>query len=277
MSVLDNKKISFIGGGNMAQALISGLVSCGVKPSLITVADPSSEAREQLAAKGLNTVDPTADAKAAVIDADIVVLAVKPQVMKAVVSSFADVLDKQLVISVAAGLSTELLSDMLGGYDNIVRAMPNTPAMIQMGATGLYGTDNISAEQKQLATAVMEASGLVMWVDNEEQMHAVTAVSGSAPAYMFYFIEAMVDGAVALGLDKEHASALAMQTMLGAAKMAMGSEDAPSELRRKVTSPNGTTQAAVESMQANDIGGQIGEAMQACYDRSQALSEEMSK
>ena len=277
MSVLDNKKISFIGGGNMAQALISGLVSCGVKPSLITVADPSSDAREQLAAKGLNTVDPTADAKAAVIGADIVVLAVKPQVMKAVVSGFADVLDKQLVISVAAGLSTALLSNMLGGYSNIVRAMPNTPAMIQMGATGLYGTDDISAEQKQLATAVMEASGLVMWVDNEEHMHAVTAVSGSAPAYMFYFIEAMVDGAVALGLDKEQASALAMQTMLGAAKMALGSEDAPSELRRKVTSPNGTTQAAIESMQANDISRQIVEAMQACYDRSQALSEEMSK
>ena len=277
MSVLDNKKISFIGGGNMAQALISGLVSCGVKPSLITVADPSSEAREQLAAKGLNTVDPTADAKAAVIGADILVLAVKPQVMKAVVSGFADVLDKQLVISVAAGLSTALLSNMLGGYSNIVRAMPNTPAMIQMGATGLYGTDDISAEQKQLATAVMEASGLVMWVDNEEHMHAVTAVSGSAPAYMFYFIEAMVDGAVALGLDKEQASALAMQTMLGAAKMALGSEDAPSELRRKVTSPNGTTQAAIESMQANYISRQIVEAMQACYDRSQALSEEMSK
>ncbi len=277
MSVLDNKKISFIGGGNMAQALISGLISCGVKPSLITVADPSSDAREQLAAKGLNTVDPTADAKAAVIDADIVVLAVKPQVMKAVVSGFADVLDTQLVISVAAGLSTALLSNMLGGYSNIVRAMPNTPAMIQMGATGLYGTDDISAEQKQLATAVMEASGLVMWVDNEEHMHAVTAVSGSAPAYMFYFIEAMVDGGVALGLDKEQASALALQTMLGAAKMALGSEDAPSELRRKVTSPNGTTQAAIESMQANDISRQIVEAMQACADRSQALSEEMSK
>ena len=277
MSVLDNKKISFIGGGNMAQALISGLVSCGIKPSLITVAEPNSDAREQLAAKGLNTVDPTTDAKAAVIDADIVVLAVKPQVMKAVVSDFADVLDKQLVISVAAGLSTEILSDMLGGYSNIVRAMPNTPAMIQMGATGLYGTDDISAEQKQLATAVMEASGLVMWVDNEEHMHAVTAVSGSAPAYMFYIIEAMVDGAVALGLDKEQASALAMQTMLGAAKMAMDSDDAPAELRRKVTSPNGTTQAAIESMQANDIGRQISEAMQACYDRSQALSEEMSK
>jgi len=277
MSVLDNKKISFIGGGNMAQALISGLVGCGIKPNLITVADPSSDAREQLAAKGLNTVDPMADPKSAVIGADIVVLAVKPQMMKVVVGAFADVLDKQLVISVAAGLSTDLLSNMLGGYSNIVRAMPNTPSMIQMGATGLYGTDNISAEQKQLATAVMEASGLVMWVDDEEHMHAVTAVSGSAPAYMFYFIESMVDGAVALGLDKEQASALAMQTMLGAAKMAMNSDDAPAELRRKVTSPNGTTQAAVESMQANEIGRQISEAMQACYDRSQALSEEMSK
>ena len=211
------------------------------------------------------------------IGADIVVLAVKPQMMKVVVGAFADALDNQLVISVAAGLSTDLLSSMLGGYSNIVRAMPNTPSMIQMGATGLYGTDNISAEQKELATAVMEASGLVMWVDDEEHMHAVTAVSGSAPAYMFYFIESMVDGAVALGLDKEQASALAMQTMLGAAKMAMNSEDAPAELRRKVTSPNGTTQAAVESMQANEIGRQIGEAMQACYDRSQALSEEMSK
>ena len=277
MSVLDNKKISFIGGGNMAQALISGLIGCGIQPNLITVADPNLSVREQLAAKGLNTVDPTADANAAVIDADIVVLAVKPQVMKAVIGAFADALSTQLVISVAAGLSTELLSNMLNGYRNIVRAMPNTPAMIQMGATGLYGTDNISAEQKQLATAVMEASGLVMWVEDEAHMHAVTAVSGSAPAYMFYFIESMVDKGIALGLDTEQASALTLQTMIGAAKMAMDSEDAPAELRRKVTSPNGTTQAAIESMQVNDIGRQIGEAMQACYDRSQALSEEMSK
>lgn len=277
MSVLDNKKISFIGGGNMAQALISGLIGCGIQPNLITVADPNLSVREQLAAKGLNTVDPTADANAAVIDADIVVLAVKPQVMKAVIGTFADALSTQLVISVAAGLSTELLSNMLNGYRNIVRAMPNTPAMIQMGATGLYGTDNISAEQKELATAVMEASGLVMWVEDEAHMHAVTAVSGSAPAYMFYFIESMVNKGIALGLDTEQASVLALQTMIGAAKMAMDSEDAPAELRRKVTSPNGTTQAAIESMQANDIGRQIGEAMQACYDRSQALSEEMSK
>ena len=272
---LNNKKISFIGGGNMAQALISCLISCCVKPESITVADPSADIRQQLEAKGLNTVDPTADATAAVIGADLVVLAVKPQVMKAVVSGFTEVLDKQLLISVAAGLSTDILSAMLGGYQNIVRAMPNTPAMIQMGATGLYATDSITEQQKELATAAMEASGLVMWVDNEEHMHAVTAVSGSAPAYVFYFIESMVSAAVAQGLDQEQASKLAIQTVMGAAKMAMDSIDAPSELRRKVTSPNGTTQAAIESMQANEIGRQIGEAMQACYDRSQALSEEM--
>lgn len=277
MSVLDNKKISFIGGGNMAQALISGLVSSGINPELITVSAPSKETRDQYDKQQMNTVDASANPKAAVIGADIVVLAVKPQVMRQVVGEFADALDNQLVISVAAGLSTDLLSDMLGGYSNIVRAMPNTPSMIQMGATGLYGTDAISAEQKQLATAVVEASGLVIWVDDEAHMHAVTAVSGSAPAYMFYFIESMVDGAVALGLDKEKASALAMQTMLGAAKMAMNSDDTPAELRRKVTSPKGTTQAAVESMQANEIGRQISEAMKACSDRSQALSEEMSK
>ena len=274
MSVLDNKKISFIGGGNMAQALISGLIACGVKPELITVSAPSVETRQQYADQKMNTVDASADPKAAIIGADVVVLAVKPQVMKKVVSEFADALDNQLVISVAAGLSTDILSTMLGGYRNIVRAMPNTPSKIQMGATGLCATDDINEAQKQLATAVMEASGLAMWVDDEEHMHAVTAVSGSAPAYVFYFIESMIDGAVALGLDKEQASALAMQTVLGAAQMTIDSDDSPAELRRKVMSPNGTTQAAIESMQSNEIGRLIAEAMQACYDRSQALSKE---
>ncbi|MFC6204263.1 MULTISPECIES: pyrroline-5-carboxylate reductase [Psychrobacter] len=272
---LINKKISFIGGGNMAQALISGLIGCGMNPALITVSAPSAETREQYAKQQMHTVDASLEPKAAVIDADVVVLAVKPQMMQQVVSEFSDALEHQLVISVAAGLSTELLSEMLGGYSNIVRAMPNTPSKIQMGATGLYATSDINDQQKQLATAVMEASGLVMWVDSEEQMHAVTAVAGSAPAYVFYFIESMIDGAVALGLDREQASALAMQTVLGAATMAIGSDDSPAELRRKVMSPKGTTQAAIESMQHNEIGRQIGEAMQACYDRSKALSEEM--
>ena len=275
MNALDNKKISFIGGGNMAQALINGLLACGVQPQLITVSAPSAATRDIFTAQQINTVDANLEPKAAVIDADVVILAVKPQMMKAVVSEFADALDKQLVMSVAAGLSTDALSQMLGGYANIVRAMPNTPSNIQMGATGLYATDSISSADKQLAAAVMAASGLVMWVTEEAHMHAVTAVAGSAPAYVFYFIESMVDGAVALGLDKEQATALAMQTVLGAATMAKGSQDSPAELRRKVTSPKGTTHAAIVSMQDNEIGQHIADAMQACYARSQAISEEI--
>lgn len=279
MSALKNNKIIFIGGGNMAQALISGLLGRGTDAQDITVSDPSADIRAQLAEKGLLSVDPVNDAegaKKAVQAADVVILAVKPQVMKAVVAAFAEVLDKQLVISVAAGLSTESLSAMLQGYSTIVRAMPNTPAMIQMGATGLYAGVDITEEQRQLAYEVMAASGLAMWVETEEQMHAVTAVSGSAPAYFFYFIESLIDGAMALGLDRKQASALAMQTAMGAAQMSISSEDTPAELRRKVTSPNGTTQAAVESMQANQIGEHIQQAMQACYERSQAISAEMN-
>ena len=280
MSLLNNKKIIFIGGGNMAQALISGLLGRSVDPSNITVSDPSAEIRAQLAEKDIDSIDPTEDmaaAKQAVQSADVVMLAVKPQVMSKVIPDFAEVLDKQLVMSVAAGLSTDSLSQMLQGYRTIVRAMPNTPAMIQMGATGLFASEAITEQQRQLAYEVMAASGLVMWVEEEAQLHAVTAVSGSAPAYFFYFIESMIDGGVALGLERKQAAALAMQTALGAAQMSIASDEAPAELRRKVTSPNGTTQAAIESMQSSDIGEHIKQAMQACYERSQAISSEMNQ
>lgn len=281
MAELKGKKISFIGGGNMAQALISGLIGRGINPSSITVADPSEDIRNQLKQKKINAVDPTANtetdnSQVAVKGADVVVLAVKPQVMRQVVSDFADVLDRQLVISVAAGLSTESLSKMLGGYKNIVRAMPNTPAMIQKGATGLYATDNITEADKTLATSVMSASGLVSWVEQESQLHAVTAVSGSAPAYFFYMLEAMIDAAVEQGLDRKQAAALAMQTALGSAQMAIASEEAPAELRRKVTSPNGTTQAAIESLQQDNFAEVMKKAMQACYTRSEEISNELA-
>ena len=281
MAELRGKKISFIGGGNMAQALISGLIGRGINPSSITVADPSEDIRSQLKQKKINAVDPTANtetdnSQVAVKGADVVVLAVKPQVMRQVVSDFADVLDRQLVISVAAGLSTESLSKMLGGYKNIVRAMPNTPAMIQKGATGLYATDNITEADKTLATSVMSASGLVSWVEQESQLHAVTAVSGSAPAYFFYMLEAMIDAAVEQGLDRKQAAALAMQTALGSAQMAIASEEAPAELRRKVTSPNGTTQAAIESLQQDNFAEVMKKAMQACYTRSEEISNELA-
>lgn len=282
MAELKGKKISFIGGGNMAQALISGLIGRGINPSDITVADPSEDIRNSLKQQKINAVDPTGNtetdnSQVAVKGADVVVLAVKPQVMRQVVSDFADVLDRQLIISVAAGLSTDSISKMLGGYKNIVRAMPNTPAMIQKGATGLYATDYITEADKTLAASVMAASGLVSWVQQEEQLHAVTAVSGSAPAYFFYMLEAMIEAAVEQGLDRKQAAALAMQTALGAAQMAITSEEGPAELRRKVTSPNGTTQAAIESLQQDDFAQVMKKAMQACYTRSEEISHEMAE
>lgn len=282
MAELKGKKISFIGGGNMAQALISGLIGRGINPSDITVADPSEDIRNSLKQQKINAVDPTGNtetdnSQVAVKGADVVVLAVKPQVMRRVVSDFADVLDRQLIISVAAGLSTDSISKMLGGYKNIVRAMPNTPAMIQKGATGLYATDYINEADKTLAASVMAASGLVSWVQQEEQLHAVTAVSGSAPAYFFYMLEAMIEAAVEQGLDRKQAAALAMQTALGAAQMAITSEEGPAELRRKVTSPNGTTQAAIESLQQDDFAQVMKKAMQACYTRSEEISREMAE
>ena len=282
MAELKGKKISFIGGGNMAQALISGLIGRGINPSDITVADPSEDIRNNLKQQKINAVDPTGNtetdnSQVAVKGADVVVLAVKPQVMRQVVSDFADVLDRQLIISVAAGLSTDSISKMLGGYKNIVRAMPNTPAMIQKGATGLYATDYINEADKTLAASVMAASGLVSWVQQEEQLHAVTAVSGSAPAYFFYMLEAMIEAAVEQGLDRKQAAALAMQTALGAAQMAITSEEGPAELRRKVTSPNGTTQAAIESLQQDDFAQVMKKAMQACYTRSEEISHEMAE
>lgn len=268
---LKNKKISFIGGGNMAQALISGLLAKGILPEYITVSDPNPDNREQLQAKGINTIDSAKNPLDALM-ADVVVLAVKPQIMSTVVADFSQVLDKQLIISVAAGLSTDSLTKMLNGYQNIVRAMPNTPAMVQAGATGLYATDSIDEQEKQLATELMGASGLVIWVDDEEQLHAVTAVSGSAPAYFFYFIESVIQGGIDLGLSQEQASALAMQTALGAAKMSIHSDDTPEQLRRKVMSPGGTTEAAVHSLQADKVNELIGKAMQACVKRSREMS-----
>lgn len=268
---LKNKKISFIGGGNMAQALISGLLAKGILPEYITVSDPNPDNREQLQAKGINTIDSAKNPLDALM-ADVVVLAVKPQIMADVLADFSQVLDKQLIISVAAGLSTDSLIKMLNGYQNIVRAMPNTPAMVQAGATGLYATDSINEQEKQLATELMEASGLVIWVDDEEQLHAVTAVSGSAPAYFFYFIESVIQGGIDLGLSQEQASALAMQTALGAAKMSISSDDTPEQLRRKVMSPGGTTEAAVYSLQADKVNELIGKAMQACVKRSREMS-----
>lgn len=276
MQALKNKNISFIGGGNMAQAMISGLLAKGIAPKQITVSDPDINKLDSLQQKGLKTIDPAENPIAAVTEADVVILAVKPQVMREVLAQFKDGLDNQLIVSIAAGLSINSLASMMDGYHKIVRAMPNTPAMIQMGASGLYAPENITDEQKQIAQALLSSAGLALWVETEDHLHAVTAVSGSAPAYFFYMIENMVEAATKMGLDKKQASALAMQTAMGAAQMCIVSDDEPNVLRQKVTSPNGTTHEAIESMKANKVGENIQQAMQACVNRSQELSKQLA-
>lgn len=266
-------KIAFIGGGNMAQALIGGLLAKDLKASRITVAEPLAELRTLLAARGVQV---SADNRAAVMDADVVVLAVKPQVMGSVLAGLAGVLQGRLVISIAAGVSTDTLASMLGGHSRIIRAMPNTPALVQTGATGLYASSGVTAQDRQDASSILAATGLVLWVQDEAQMHAVTAVSGSGPAYFFYWMEAMIAAGKSLGLDERTARDLTLQTALGAAQMAITSGEHPSRLRQNVTSPNGTTQAAIEKMNELAVSAHIEQAIAAAALRSEALSLELA-
>lgn len=269
-----NGKIAFIGGGNMAQALIGGLLAQGVKANRMIVAEPVAALRASLTERGLNV---TADNRVAVVEADVLVLAVKPQMMADVLAGVRDIIDGRLVISIAAGLTVLALSNMLGGYQRIVRAMPNTPALVQTGATGLYASAEIGQADREQASAVLGATGLVLWVEDEQLMHAVTAVSGSGPAYFFYWMEAMITAGQQLGLSEQVARDLTLQTALGAAQMAITGGEHPSKLRQNVTSPNGTTQAALESMAQHQVGELIGQALVAAAQRSQALSSALER
>lgn len=279
MSLINNVSIAFIGGGNMATALIAGLTAKGQKLSRLHVVETDSDKRQEFSAQGIQAYDGNnvSAVQAVIAQADVVVLAVKPQVMKTVLLPLKSAWQEQVVISIAAGISTDSLKDWLGDNIKLVRAMPNTPAMIQMGATGLYATANVTEKDKKLAEEVMSAAGLVLWVENEDLLHAVTAVSGSAPAYFFYLIENMIKAGESFGLSPQQATALAMQTALGSAQMALTSHDSPTELRRKVTSPNGTTQAAIEVMDKQNMNQTIQDAMQACVKRSQELSTAFGK
>ena len=271
--------IAFIGGGNMASALIAGLLAKGQPSSLLHVVETDAEKLADFEAQGLNTYDASNidDTKQAIEKADVVVLAVKPQVIKDVLLPVKGSWGEQVVISIAAGIATDSLAEWLGSQVKLVRAMPNTPAMIQMGATGLYAKAGVSEAEQQLAQQVMSAAGLVLWVDDEDLLHAVTAISGSAPAYFFYMLENMIATGEKLGLTQTQATALAMQTALGSAQMALTSHDTPAELRRKVTSPNGTTQAAIEAMDDQKMHQIIADAMLACEQRSRELSQAFGK
>ena len=266
--------LAFIGAGNMARAIIGGLVSNGFPATNIRASSPDIDQLADLKSQGLFI---TADNAEAMLSADIVVLAVKPQMLKAVLQPLAApaAQNKPLFISVAAGITSKSINQWLGGDQAIVRCMPNTPALVKMGANGLYANSHVSERQKSQAENVLSATGLTLWVEDEEQLHAVTAVSGSGPAYYFLFMEAMIAAGEKQGLSKETATQLTLQTARGAAEMALQSDVDPAELRRRVTSPKGTTEQAILSFQANHLDTLVEEAMQACAARSVNMAKEL--
>ncbi|ENX42529.1 pyrroline-5-carboxylate reductase [Acinetobacter sp. NIPH 2100] len=273
MATALNKNICFIGGGNMAQALIGGLLSRGLPTTRITVSDPVEQIRHILEEKGIQT---TIDNVEAVQHADVVVLAVKPQVLATVLQPLKGLLSDKLVISIIAGAEIQTISDLIGGSQRVVRVMPNTPALVQTGAHGIYAPEAVNAQDRELTSQILAATGLTIWVESEAQIDAVTAVSGSGPAYFFYLMESMIRAGKNLGLDEKVATALTLQTALGAAQMAITSSNSPAELRKNVTSPNGTTQAALEVFDRAQISQNIQAALAAAQKRSQELAQELS-
>lgn len=262
-------KIAFIGGGNMAAAIVGGLIKNGTAPSDITIVDPNADKRARL--QEGHGVQVSSDVAEACNGAETIVLAVKPQVIPSVAQEIGVRLTGKLVISIAAGVQIATLEDLFGPVA-IARTMPNMPALLGLGATGLFVNRNTNAAQKTTARAIIEAFGICVEVEEEELLDAVTAVSGSGPAYFFLMIEEIIRVGTALGLSHEAARALTLQTALGAATMAAKGDAAPRELRSRVTSPNGTTHAAVTSMQKSGFGEVIGAAMTACRDRAIELS-----
>ena len=262
-------KIAVLGGGNMAGALIGGLLAKGYPAADLSVVEVVPQARENLVARYKVHVSEAADA--VTLAADTLVLAVKPQDMKQAVAPLAGRLGRALVISIAAGIRLEDLSRWLGGHSRLVRVMPNTPALVGEGMAGLFARAEVSAEEKKRAESILGAVGKTVWVDDEALIDPVTAVSGSGPAYVFYFIEALEKAGAQLGLAPEAARALAIQTFVGAAKLAAESPDAPGVLREKVTSKGGTTEAALKVFAAEDIAGSIGKALKAASDRGAEL------
>ena len=270
-----NAVICFIGAGNMSRSLIGGLIASGYDKANIIAADPNQDQRNTLTEQfGIHCYEANQDA---IAQSDIVVLAVKPQMLKVVCNDMSEsVQAKQpLIISVAAGIRTKDIQNWLGGNLAIVRTMPNTPALIQTGATGLFATANVSEEQRSEAEHILRAAGLTVWVNEESQLDAITALSGSGPAYYFLMMEAMENAAQTLGLDEKTAHLLTMQTALGAAKMVLESQQDCATLRANVTSPNGTTEAAIKNFEANGFHENVASAMNAARDRAEELANEL--
>jgi pyrroline-5-carboxylate reductase len=269
-----SEQITFIGGGNMANSIIGGLVAKGFDPAQILACDPLQDNLDKLAsAYGILT---STDNAAGVRQAGTVVLAVKPQIMRNVCEGLRnDIGHKPLIISIAAGIPVATLSQWLATDLALIRCMPNTPALVQAGASGLYANDLTNDAQKTTAQAILGAVGVVEWLEDESLIDAVTAVSGSGPAYFFLFMEAMAAAAVDQGLSEDSARNLAIQTCLGAGLLAQQSEVDLAELRRRVCSPGGTTLKAIESFEQNDLRGIVAKAMRACADRAEEMAREL--
>ncbi|TAL98280.1 MAG: pyrroline-5-carboxylate reductase [Paraburkholderia sp.] len=269
-------KIAFIGGGNMAAALIGGLIKRGVAPADLYAIDPNEEVRARNAQQfGVRT---GAAADAALASFDAILLAVKPQILKSVAASLAPFLRaEQLVISIAAGIRADDLSHWLNGHARVVRTMPNTPALIGMGATGLFATPGVDEAGRALATQVLGAVSHTVWFDDEAKIDAVTAISGSGPAYVFYFIEALEEAARQLGMDAAQGRALAVATFTGAAQLAAQSGESPAVLRERVTSKGGTTAAALASFDASGVKDAIVRGALAADARAKAMGDEFGK
>lgn len=270
---MSKTRIAFIGAGNMAASLIGGMRAQGVEAERIRASDPGADTRARISAEhGIQTF---ADNAQAIDGADVVLIAVKPQAMKTVCESLRTALQPgQLVVSVAAGITCASMTRWLGEQP-IVRCMPNTPALVRQGVSGLYATALVTPEQRQQAEQLLSAVGVALWLDDEQQLDAVTAVSGSGPAYFFLLIEAMTAAGVKLGLPAQTAAKLTLQTALGAAHMAINSDVDAAELRRRVTSPSGTTEAAIKSFQADGFEALVEKALGAAAHRSAEMAEQL--
>ncbi len=267
-----DKNIAFIGSGHMAASLIGGLVNKDYPPQHIWASDPNPEKLQALQQRfGIQVAT---DNYQAVANADIVVFAIKPQVFAALAQELASTLQQcnPLVISIAAGINIAHIEQWLGKQLAIIRCMPNTPAMIGYGATGMYANQQVTLAQKQQAQHILAAVGLALWLEQESMLDIVTAVSGSGPAYFFLILEAIVDAAQALGLPAEIAQALAVQTALGSAKMANQAHSDLKVLRQQVTSPGGTTEQAIKVLEAGGIRELLAQALAAAKKRSVELA-----
>ncbi|HQT26312.1 MAG TPA: pyrroline-5-carboxylate reductase [Burkholderiales bacterium] len=266
-------KITFIGGGNMGSALISGLIRKGMACSEIAVVEPDTEKRTRIGEEyGVRTYG---EAAIESMDCEVVVLAVKPQQLHEVASKLADLLQNQLVVSIAAGIRATDLSAWLKGYSKIVRVMPNTPAQISKGISALYAMPDVEAKER--AETVLSAVGSTIWLDEEEKMDAFTALCGSGPAYVFYFVEAMLDAAKRMGFNSAEARKMVLETISGSVALASESPDDAGTLRQKVTSRGGTTERALLEMEKHDVKLQITKAILAAEERSREMGIELGK